>query len=400
LETYVEAVLAGECATFGSEEALKAMAVTARTWAFRHLGRHRAEGFDFCDATHCQRVHLEGLSERLRAPVEATEGEMLWYGGAPAAAFHHGHCGGMTESGANVWPDLHTPYLRSANDTFCVATGRSPWSSQVVTVDLARALGIRGPLDLEVVRRTPAGRAVELRLGGRRWPATEFETAVGRGLGWHVLKSNWYEVADAGDRLIFRGYGAGHGVGLCQAGAAERGRQGHTYRQILEHYFPGTLLGLSARGFAWTLMGGERVEVWSTHPQQDARVVSLADRALEEAERRTGFSTGRRPRLRVYPTVAAFRDATGEPGWVAASTLDRTIRMQPLALLDDKLRATLLHEMLHVVLEERAHPKLPEWFREGLVEFLAGGTESQVAELVRRHGREVVLGWLERGLPP
>jgi len=403
LEEYVAAVLAGECATFTSEEALQAMAVTARTWAARHRGRHRAEGFDFCDTTHCQYLRLDGRSARLRAAVEATEGELLWYQGAPAAAFHHGHCGGMTEAAADVWPEMRAPYLRAQSDTYCTATGRANWSSEVGKDDLRRALGLGGPVALEILRRLPSGRVAEVRLGGRRWPAPQFESAVGRALGWHVLRSSWYEVSQADDRLVFRGHGAGHGVGLCQTGAARRGEQGQTYRQILAFYFPGTALGLSAQGFAWTRMQGERVEVWSTHPQQEEALVALADRALAEAERRSGWQAKARPRLMVYPTVAAFRDATGEPGWVAASTLGRTMRMQPSRLLGDKLKGTLLHEMLHVVVEERAHPKLPPWFREGLVVFLAEGAEGaegRVGALVERYGRKAVLSWLEQGLPP
>jgi stage II sporulation protein D len=103
--------------------------------------------------------------------------------------------------------------------------------------------------------------------------------------------------------------------------------------------------------------------------------------------------------------VAVFRDATGEPGTVAASTLGGTIRLQPAALLGERLKATLLHEMLHVVVEERAHPSTPGWFREGLVQFLARdgqapGAEARVGAMVKRHGREAVMRWLEQGLPP
>jgi stage II sporulation protein D len=399
LETYVAAVLAGECATFTSEEALKAMAVTVRTWAFHYLGRHRGEGYDFCDTTHCQYFRLEGGAQRLRAAAEATEGEMLWYEGRPAATFHHAHCGGATEAVSDVWPGVRLPYLRSLTDTFCTANGRAPWTMQVPKSDLATALGIRGPMTLDVVRRTPTGRAAEVRWAGRIWPAPQFDAAVGKALSRRVVRSNHYDVSDAGDSVVIRGHGAGHGVGLCQAGAAERGRRGHSCRQILEFYFPGTVLGLSARGFAWVRLGGERVEVWSTHPQQDGALVELADRALEEAERRAGFALSVRPRIRAYPTVAAFRDATGEPGSVAASTLGHAIRLQPHALLGDRLRSTLLHEMLHVVLEQRAHPTLPPWFREGLVKFLAEGADARLSALIQRHGRQAVMGWLESGLP-
>ncbi len=433
LEEYVAAVLAGESSGFASEEALKAMAVAARTYAVRHLGRHRAEGFDFCDTTHCQDLRLAALTDRLRAAAEATEGELLWHQGSPALTYYHRHCAGTTEAAHRLWPGSRTPYLIQQSDTFCTGSGRDEWRSRAGSEELRQALrlaGIKtaaGPLTVEVIRRTPSGRAEQLSVGGARVSAAAFHLAVGRALGWDVVRSNLYEVTESAGGLAFRGYGSGHGVGLCQTGAARRGEQGHSYRQILAFYFPGTALGVGAQGFAWTRMGGARVEVWSTRPQQDQSLVALADRLAGEAERRAGFAIGFRPRLRVYPSVAAYRDATGEPGWVAASTSGQTVRLQPLRLLRSRgrLEATLLHEMLHLAVDNRAHPKVPLWFREGMVLHLANPAErpaspvrasaeptseaemrqsyrsaqARVRALVDRHGRDAVMGWLERGLP-
>src|SRR5262249_5088068 len=67
LERYVAAVLAGEAAEFRSTEALKAMSVAARTYAVRLRGRHAAEGFDFCDTTHCQHIDLTGVSSKFES---------------------------------------------------------------------------------------------------------------------------------------------------------------------------------------------------------------------------------------------------------------------------------------------------------------------------------------------
>jgi len=61
LEDYVAAVLAGESSGFRAEESLKAMAVAARTWAVHFLNRHKTEGFDFCDTTHCQDFRVTAL---------------------------------------------------------------------------------------------------------------------------------------------------------------------------------------------------------------------------------------------------------------------------------------------------------------------------------------------------
>ncbi len=65
MERYVAAVLAGESSVFQSDEALKAMAVAARTYAVRMRGRHGVEGFDLCDTTHCQRLDLKSVTSRL-----------------------------------------------------------------------------------------------------------------------------------------------------------------------------------------------------------------------------------------------------------------------------------------------------------------------------------------------
>src|SRR5262249_2407120 len=76
LEDYVGAVLAGESAGFRSDQSLAAMAVAVRTYAVKFQGRHQAEGYDFCDTTHCQDLRITGLSDRLRQAAETTEGEL------------------------------------------------------------------------------------------------------------------------------------------------------------------------------------------------------------------------------------------------------------------------------------------------------------------------------------
>ena len=75
LEDYLAHVLTGEVNTLNSPEALRAMAVSVRTYALHHLGRHEAEGYDLCDTTHCQDLRL-GVDVRasLREAADHTEG--------------------------------------------------------------------------------------------------------------------------------------------------------------------------------------------------------------------------------------------------------------------------------------------------------------------------------------
>ena len=430
LEEYVAAALAGESAGFRSEQALAAMAVAARTYAVRFEGRHRSEGYDFCETTHCQDIRIGGITERLRHAAESTEGELLWFSGAPAATFYSKDCGGSTESVAVVWPDVKASYLGRREDPYC---SRTAWTATIRKTELRDAIHLPSRLNsLRIVERSSSGRAVRLQADGVTVSASSLRFAVGRALGWNQIRSDLYELSDSGDRLVFEGRGSGHGVGLCQAGADRMGVDGRSYRDILAFYYPGTTLGVTAQGFSWRSLGGERVEVITTQPQKDQFLVALADRLAAAAEQRSGLRWQSGVRLKVFPTIAAFRDSTGEPGWVAASSRGRVIRLQPVDALRGSLESTLQHEVLHVLIESRARAGLPVWFREGVVEFLTASQKSKVksqkskvippedvafllgreearrayiaaldcvTDLVARFGEPTVLSWLERGLP-
>jgi len=442
LEDYVAAVLAAEAGNFDSDQALQAMAVAARTFAVHFRGRH--PGFDFCDTTHCQDFRFSGIDDRIRAAVDATEGELLWYQGTTAATYYHQNCGGRTASGHDVWPTNKFSYLREQVDPYCSRNSSGSWQSVISKSDLQQALR-SGDLHVpdewqtvEVLKRTPGGRAVQLGLVSKtgtpvRISASSFRFAVDRSLGWNQIRSDFYEVRDSGQQLVFSGRGAGHGVGLCQAGALEMGHEGKGYRDILSFYYPGTSVGLTAQGFSWESRSNERLELVSTRAKQDERLLEIANQMMRQAEERSGLRFDFHPRLKIYPSIETYRDSTGEPGWVAASTRGQTIRLQPAEILQGQaiLRRTLRHEFLHQLIEARARPGIPLWFREGLTLYLADNPEPQagelppakledvlahshdrnelqmaystaklnVATLIQHNGKEAVLGWLSTGLP-
>lgn len=437
LEKYVAAVLAGEGSVLQSDEALKALAVAARTFGIYARGRHASEGYDLCGTTHCQRLDLAGITPRLEAAAAATAGELLWFAGKPAFAVYSQDCGGSTEDAAAVWPDVTAPYLRRQTDPYCVRTAAPPWEWRAKPADLQAALRasqLRAPRTIERValsQRTASGRARELTLSGGgesvRISATTFRFAVGRALGWHTIRSDRYEAAG----LEFRGTGAGHGVGLCQRGADRMGMEGRRYGEILAFYYPGTSLGLTGRGLRWTRLGGESLTLFTTHPDRDGAVLALAERQIRDLAQRTNLPAPGGVEIRLYPDVETFRNATGEPGWVAAHTSGVHIQLQPAETLRSRgaLESTLHHELLHVLVEARATAGLPVWFREGLVGYLEnpravrtstkppadadlrqtadatrarrayGEATASVARLVDRYGEATVVSWLAAGLP-
>ena len=447
MEEYIAGVLAGETGSFKSEEALKAMAVAARTYAMHFGSRHALEGFDFCDTTHCQDLRIAGINARLRSIANATAGEVLWYDGEPAATYYNANCGGTTEDGRFVLGnnEPREPFLVQHSDQYCVRNGSTQWRSEVAKSELQRALaadGIVVPGNLHavsVLHRTPSGRVEFLRVSGSGTiavAALNFRSAIGRHIGWDRMKSNWYDVSDAGDSLIFHGRGSGHGVGLCQVGAEVMGEEGHSYREILSFYYPGTRLGISAQGIPWQQLTNEDVALLTTRPDHDRSLLTLATGFMHESEENTGLLYRASPRLKIYPTVAAFRNSTGEPGWVAASTRGRTIQMQPSDVLREAgtLENTIRHELLHMLIDSYALPGTPLWFREGLVLYLTApnassqrsetfddlksleralrsraseeelrrayaGARARVAQLARQHGKATLIDWVQNGLP-
>src|SRR5256885_14985421 len=107
IETYVARVVAGEAARDSQPAALEALAITVRTFAAANLGRHRADGFDLCDQTHCQVLRsATAASERA---ASATEGQLLLHAGAPATVYYSASCGGHTSAPSEVWPGHDDP---------------------------------------------------------------------------------------------------------------------------------------------------------------------------------------------------------------------------------------------------------------------------------------------------
>ena len=453
LEEYVTHVLMGESGAFDNAESQKAMAVVARTYATRFSGQHAKDGYDFCDTTHCQVFGWKGVTAAVRAAVESTRGEILSYEGKAAEAFYTQNCGGRSAAAQEAWPGVMEPYLTVHEDSYCAAHGAMLWETTLRVEEIERALraaALQTPAGwqrVEIAERAESGRALRLKLAGGAGgnalvSGSTFRFAVNRELGWNKIRSALFEVRNAGADVVFSGRGAGHGVGLCQAGAEEMGREGKSYREILSFYYPGTKVMATQAGntggtqsAAWQKRSSERVELLSTQADGDAAILPVAERVLKQDEDAIGWKANAGVQLRVYATLDAYRNTTGQPGWVAATTRGRTIRLQPLKELEKRgiVESTLRHEMLHVLVEEKAKASIPLWFREGLVLFLSkasapnaaaaempdkeiepvlqapkdreqvqrayAAAQSRVTALVQQYGKETVLGWLGSGIP-
>lgn len=212
LETAVASAVLAESAPGAPLEALKAQAVVARSYYVAGGGRH--ENYDFCDLTHCQLLHEppDHESPAWRAAGE-TQGLVLSYGEKTVATMFTPSCGGRTRTPAELGlPPGAYPYFA----VICDICHKHPirWSRSVSAEDAA------------VLEKGEAGRLV-----------------VARRLGWTAIPSNNFTERPEGSEVLVSGIGRGHGIGLCQRGAADMAGHGATFREILLHYFPNTRLG-------------------------------------------------------------------------------------------------------------------------------------------------------------
>ena len=267
--------------------------------AIRWYDREAHTHFDVCADDHCQRY--QGVSRKVTPQVHeairATRGIVLSYEGEVCDARFSKCCGGKTELYERCWADTPHPYLSVVDAPFCntsdpkilsevlnhydQSTDFYRWTVKYSQKELSELVYRRGGfdygdiIDLIPIERGPSGRIVRLQIVGTK--ATRIigkELEIRRTLSENHLYSSAFEVEKIGgasplplprrgdcesttnasamvDTLspwerdgerpplfILHGSGWGHGVGLCQIGAAVMGAKGYNYKEILHHYYP------------------------------------------------------------------------------------------------------------------------------------------------------------------
>ena len=398
VDEYIAQVLAGEGQPRAADAAQQALAITARTFAIANRNRHRREGFDLCDTTHCQ-VLRPATAVTRRAAV-ATSGRMLLHRGNPAWVFYSAWCGGHSELASQVWPGaIDYAYEPSLEDDACA--GEAGWTSEIKAGDLERALraaGLRGSSlrGLRVVSRNQSDRVARIRADGFTPPEInghEFRMAVGRIVGWQALKSTAFDLERTSGGYRFRGRGYGHGVGLCVIGAGHRASRGATVEQILRFYFPGLSVGAARVNVTTSAAPFDSADVTrdvrlaqgrpptavdislalpGSEEGERAALLSLIRRSRDEIAKATGAIAPARLRVTVHPDVESFGRATGQPWWVPGATDGTAIDLLPIATLrrQGQLERAVRHEVTHAMLDTALAGRAM-WVREGAAAYFA-----------------------------
>lgn len=245
-------------------EAVKAQAVAARTYAMAHLKQYGAQPYDMKASIIDQVYDGMDVEESLvNKAIDATAGMTLMYADQFVNAYYHSTCGGMTDAIDHVWDKKEIPYLKAVSDG-----GACSWSKyyrwqetfteeqlrgrieQYLASDRGRDLRIGKIVDLTIIEHTPGGRVGELVITTTQSRFSFHRDRIRWVLGRTsnpdlILPSARFDMDITRDsdgsvrRVIFKGSGYGHGVGMCQCGAIGYSRQGWTYDQILSHYYTG-----------------------------------------------------------------------------------------------------------------------------------------------------------------
>jgi len=287
IEDYLTCVISSEMSASAPLEFLKAHAVISRSWLLAQInGSVKASGegkkdtpkelitwqdhedhefFDVCADDHCQRY--QGITKvstsTAREAIESTWGEVLAYEGQVCDARFSKCCGGKTEIFSTCWEDVDVPYLRSFKDKFCdtedaaILANVLPnfdqetkdfyrWEVRYTYTELSKIVRERTGMnygkivDLRPIERGPSGRIKKLKIvGSRKSRIIGKELEIRRTLSRSHLYSSAFEVETTPEGFILHGKGWGHGVGMCQIGAAVMGHLGYTYKDILLYYYRG-----------------------------------------------------------------------------------------------------------------------------------------------------------------
>ena len=290
VERYLASVISSEMSATASPEFLKAHAVISRSWLLAQMEKRRQHEngadnffsfikkddelirwydrddhtiFDVCADDHCQRYQgiVHARNSHVEEAISQTRGQILTYDGEICDARFHKCCGGDTEEFQYCWEDTPKPYLVSVHDPWCNTSDKQilsqvlndydqetpdfyHWTVEYTQAQLSELINRKlkddfGLItDLIPLERGKSGRIWKLKIVGTKKTFTiGKELEIRRALSETHLLSSAFDVEHEGDCFRLHGKGWGHGVGLCQIGAAVMGEQGKTYDEILLFYY-------------------------------------------------------------------------------------------------------------------------------------------------------------------
>lgn len=247
METYIACVLGAE---YGLDdlEGTKAMAVAVRTYALHPRDAAGRDGV--LSDTRMSQVYrgAEYANERNFRAASATRGQVLTYNGSMIDATYYSSSGGYTADNSDVWSSPQKPYLRAQPDPYDAVSPYQHWREEIdrrAVLDILSDAAPGEATGFVIEDRNAGGRvtAISVLREGRAprvISGANFRARINRRLGPLKLKSTFFDATRRGGVYVFEGRGFGHAAGMSQWGAHGMAQQGHSYREILAFYYPGT----------------------------------------------------------------------------------------------------------------------------------------------------------------
>lgn len=258
LEDYTAGALAAEMPASFPEEALKAQAVAARTFAIykQSLGTdtQHPDAAVCADYTHCAAFtdlnteakqqwgsNADAWTEKIRTAVRETSGQVVTYNGSPIAAVFHSAAAQQTEAAVSVW-GTDIPYLTTVDSTGDADCPKYDASVTLGAEEFRQIMLAKYPdINLTGLPKTwftdidtsEAGGVRTCKIGGQELKGTEVRALFG-------LNSTHFTINTTDTSLTFHTQGYGHGVGMSQYGARKMAEDGKSYQEILTHYYTDT----------------------------------------------------------------------------------------------------------------------------------------------------------------
>lgn len=252
LENYIQGVIASEMPSEFELEALKAQALTARTYIIRRLVERdysdTPEGSIVTDTEKHQvyqneqelrerwGIDYEQKISRINQAVNETVGQVITYQGRPIDATFFSTSNGFTENSEEYW-NQEIPYLRSVESPWDQASPRYQDQLRMSIKEFQEKLGVQLSIPVsnttaigEIVSRTEGNRVKEVKIGDKIFTGKEVRELLG-------LDSSHFEWQRDGGQVLIRTFGWGHGVGMSQWGANGMAEEGYAAEDIVKYYY-------------------------------------------------------------------------------------------------------------------------------------------------------------------
>ena len=236
LDDYLRGVLPKEMSPEFPMESLKAQALCSRSFAINNFNKYTKKGYNLDDTTNSQVYYGKDVEEKSTdKAVETTLGEVIKYDGKIAETIFCASSGGYTVSSADAWGGNAVPYLISKEDPYST----HPWEYTLKDSDLKK-LNLSDVFGVNLDSMNTSNRVNSISFSTSKGDITMKAKDFRQKIGNTRIKSTLFDIACDNNKIVVKGKGYGHGVGMSQYGAVEMAKKGNNYKDIIGFYFPGT----------------------------------------------------------------------------------------------------------------------------------------------------------------